>query len=136
MSESVRGQIEATIQKLEGLVNTQAELDNIYTEIKDIFMKEMSGLPDLPLSNNSKSNNKFRKSKPFWNDDLALLWKKPWIKASVTVVSRSICAFKKLTCARQLAKLTTWSNSALNGLEVAGLVNAASVNFKVTLKKS
>ena len=65
-----------------------------------------------------------------------LLWKNPWIKASVTVVSRSICAFKKLTCARQLAKLTTWSNSSLNGVEFAGVVNAAAVNFKVTSKKS
>ena len=57
--------------------------DSIYTEVKDIFLKEMSGLPDLPTSNNSKSNNKFRKSKPFWNDDLSQLWKNVCTKEKI-----------------------------------------------------
>ena len=35
----------------------------------------MSKLPDLPTSNSNKSNNTFRKSQPFWNEELKQLWR-------------------------------------------------------------
>ena len=34
----------------------------------------MATLPDLPTSNSKKQNQKFRKSKSFWNPELENLW--------------------------------------------------------------
>ena len=34
----------------------------------------MNKLPDLPPSNCRKQNRKFRKGKPFWNQELEKLW--------------------------------------------------------------
>ena len=38
-------------------------------------LSEISTLPDLPTSNCKKLTLKFRKSQPFWNDNLVTAWK-------------------------------------------------------------
>ena len=62
------------ITRLENKVNTKKEIDNLWTEVKKIFMSEMDKLPDIPRSVKRKLNKKFNKSKPFWNAELENLW--------------------------------------------------------------
>ena len=35
----------------------------------------MAKLPDLPMSSTKNADNKFRKSQPFWNEELEGYWK-------------------------------------------------------------
>ena len=35
----------------------------------------MAKLPNLPTANNKKSNKQFKKSQPFWNEELEICWK-------------------------------------------------------------
>ena len=62
------------ISKLENIVDTKKEIDNLWSEVKHIILAEMHKLPDLPRSNFKKQKQKFRKSKPFWNEELETLW--------------------------------------------------------------
>ena len=47
----------------------------MWLEVKNIFVLELSKLPDLPTSNSNKNKKRFRKSQPFWNDELQGIWK-------------------------------------------------------------
>ena len=40
-----------------------------------MLISELDSLPNLPTSNNKKQSQKFKKSQPFWNDNLAAAWK-------------------------------------------------------------
>ena len=62
MRKEIKQQNQQTILKLENSVNSQAELDNLWGEIKGILICEMSSFPDLPISN-------------LWNENLDLAWK-------------------------------------------------------------
>ena len=62
------------ITKLERRVETKKEIDNLWSEVKQIILAEMQKLPDIPRSNIKKQKQKFRKSKPFWNQELETLW--------------------------------------------------------------
>ena len=73
MSQEKLELVLATINKLQNIVDTKEELDVLWAEVKNIFVSEMSKLPDIPRSNSKKQNRKFRKSKPFWNDELEQL---------------------------------------------------------------
>ena len=64
-----------TISRLEDAKNNQAEINQLWTEIKSMFLNEMNCLPNLPTSNSSKLNKNRLKSKHFWNEDLAIQWK-------------------------------------------------------------
>ena len=75
MSELVYNQVQFTIQRLETNISNQSELDTLWSEVKNIFLAEMARLPDLPTSGSKNNKNKFRKSQPFWNDDLEFCWK-------------------------------------------------------------
>ena len=74
MSDSVHQNILQTINKLENIQNNQTELDNLWSEVKYIFLQEMPSLPNLPNCQNKKSNKGFRKSQAFWNQELSTLW--------------------------------------------------------------
>ena len=63
-----------TISKLQNIVDTKDEIDLLWNEVKQIFLSEMSKLPDIPRSDFNKQNRKFRKCKPFWNEDLESFW--------------------------------------------------------------
>ena len=76
MSQETLELVLATINKLQNIVDTKEELDVLWAEVKNIFVSEMSKLPDIPRSNSKKQNRKFRKSKPFWNDELEQLGSK------------------------------------------------------------
>ena len=75
MSEEITNQVIATISKLENVVNDQSELDSLWSQVKDLLLCEISTLPDLPTSNCKKLKTKFRKSQPFWNENLEAAWK-------------------------------------------------------------
>ena len=74
MSKETFDQVLFTINKLENAIDTKAEIDQLWKEVKDIFLFEMAALPDIPTSTFKKQNKKFRKSKSFWNPELETLW--------------------------------------------------------------
>ena len=63
LSEDTFSKVLFTIGRLEQAINTKTEIDNLWLEVKQIFLSEMATLPDLPTSNSKKRNQKFRKSK-------------------------------------------------------------------------
>ena len=73
MGREVEKQVQETILKLENAINNQTELDRLWCEVKCLLMNELDSLPDLPTSNSKKQKNKFRKSQPFWNENLTLV---------------------------------------------------------------
>ena len=74
MSEETFQLILLTINRLENIVNTKAEIDQLWSEIKNVIISEMNSLPELPMSNSKKQNRKFKKSNKFWNEELEILW--------------------------------------------------------------
>ena len=74
MSQKTLELILSTIAKLENIVDTKDEINLLWAEVKNIFLAEMNNLPDKPSSTFKKQKRKFRKSKPFWNDELENLW--------------------------------------------------------------
>ena len=74
MSEEVARAVAATITRIESASKNQVEVDTIWHKIEDLFLKEMDKLPPLSKSNNKGLNRSYRKSQPFWNDDLAGFW--------------------------------------------------------------
>ena len=74
MSDETLELVLSAIAMLECKVDTKKEIDDTWAKVKEIFMTEMSKLPDIPSSKFKKQNRKFRKSKPFWNDELEILW--------------------------------------------------------------
>ena len=75
MSDEITNQVLETIRRLEFVNKNQQEIDNLWGEIKDLFLNEMSKLPDLPTSMNNKNRRNFKKSQPFWNDELSNIWR-------------------------------------------------------------
>ena len=73
-SEEQSLQIKSTISCIENMAVTQKSLNEIYLEIKNIFLTEISKLPNRPLSNDKKCNRKFRQAQEFWNEELYMLW--------------------------------------------------------------
>ena len=74
LSEDTFQLILSTINKLEIIANTKAEIDQLWLEVKNVILAEMSSLPELPSSSFKKQNRKFKKSNKFWNDELETLW--------------------------------------------------------------
>ena len=75
MSDDTKAKVEATIQRLENICNNQRQLDQIWKDIKNLLLKELDSLPDIPRSNNKTQQKLFKKSQPFWNENLAKAWK-------------------------------------------------------------
>ena len=73
-SQNIIEQINSTIEKLENVTVNQTEIDNIYTEIIDIFSLEINKLPDIPSAQSKKGRQSLRKASQFWNDELQKLW--------------------------------------------------------------
>ena len=74
MSQETFELILQTIQKLDSKINSRKELDKLWSDVKQIFTKELNKLPNLPMSNSGLENRKVRRGKAFWNDELDLLW--------------------------------------------------------------
>ena len=74
MSKETLELILQAIKKLEVKVDTKKEIDLLWNEVKQVLLSEMNSLPDIPRTNCKKLNRKFRKSKPFWNQELESLW--------------------------------------------------------------
>ena len=75
MSDEIKAQVEATIVRLESIVQNQSVLDNLWLSVKQLLLDELDTLPDLPKSNQKKKNRNFRKSQPFWNNNIEDAWK-------------------------------------------------------------
>ena len=88
MTDEIRVQVVQTIAKIETAQSTQLEIDQLWSEIKNMFVQELNKIPNLPTSSNKKQNRLFRKSQPFWNTDLEELWK------STCQMEKSFTSFK------------------------------------------
>ena len=75
MSPEIRQQVLQTIDRIETAESTQQEINQLWSEIKNLFSDELDNIPSVPTSNIKKQKQLFRKSQPFWNADLAELWK-------------------------------------------------------------
>ena len=74
MSQEVYYAIQNTITRIVNVQNNQLEINSLWAEIKSLFLTEMESLPNLPSGESKKIKKSFRKSRPFWNQDLAALW--------------------------------------------------------------
>ena len=70
MSDHVINEVTATIDRIERNIQSQAQINSIWSEIKNLFLNELDKLPDLPSINNKQGRKVFRKHQPFWNDEL------------------------------------------------------------------
>ena len=74
LSKEIQQQVLQTIQKIESASKHQGDIDRYWSEIKNIFLKELNTLPVISRSGVKKDNSKLRKSASFWNAELANLW--------------------------------------------------------------
>ena len=74
LSPDIHTQVLETISKIESSLQNQTKIDELWSEIRQIFIQELNKLPDIPSSFSKKSGRQFRKSKDFWNAELAGLW--------------------------------------------------------------
>ena len=74
MSDEVKKKVQDTILKIENTLHGQTEIDEMWISVKNIFLQEMDHLPTLPQGASKSLKRSFRKSQPFWNDELARLW--------------------------------------------------------------
>ena len=74
ISEEVCTMVTETIAKIENCQKNQDELNKLWCEIKQLFLKEMSSLPNISTFNCKKQKRSFRKAQPFWNNELSNLW--------------------------------------------------------------
>ena len=75
MTDEIRQEVLQTINKIENAQSSQQEINQLWSEIKSLFLKELDKLPSRPTTNNKKQNRLYRKCQKFWNDDLESLWK-------------------------------------------------------------
>ena len=75
MGEENFQQVLQTIQHLETTIKNQNEIDSLWGEVKNVFLIEMTKLPNLPSSNSNSNRKSFKKSQPFWNEELEHYWK-------------------------------------------------------------
>ena len=74
MSDEIQQKVNQTIFNLESQVESKCKINSLWCEIKNIFLSQLSCLPDIPQSNDNKMNRNFRKGKAFWNNELEYLW--------------------------------------------------------------
>ena len=74
MSNETRQLVLNTISRLDNADRTQIEINQLWLEIKTLFINEMHSLPNISSSNCKKMNQKLRKGHKFWNNELANLW--------------------------------------------------------------
>jgi hypothetical protein len=75
MTNKINEQVIHTNERIEKSLKTQNDIDLLWSEIKTMLTEQLEKLPTLPAPGNKKQKQLFRKSQPFWNDDLTNLWK-------------------------------------------------------------
>ena len=75
MTANIHHQVLQTITNIENAESTKIEINQLWDQIKNLFSEELGKLPNVPQSKNRKQKKLFRKSQPFWNQDLEELWK-------------------------------------------------------------
>ena len=71
--------LNSTIVHLETITQTQNDVDQIYSEIKKLFMSEIEKLP----VSSRKDQKTLRKASPFWNSELQALWKERTLREDI-----------------------------------------------------
>ena len=90
LSPEVNRQVLDTITKLEGSQYNQMEIDQLWQNIRKLFIQELDKLPDIPTSFSNKPNKQFKRCKVFWNEELKECWEllckkeKDYINSKVT----------------------------------------------------
>ena len=69
-SEETVQLVQQSILKLETFSQNQTSLDDIYCEIKSIFLSEIEKLPNISTSNSKKGRKTLRKAAVFWTTKL------------------------------------------------------------------
>ena len=72
MSQETLELVLATITKLQTIVDTNEELDVLWAEVKNIFVSEMSKLPDIPRSNYINRTGNLEKANHFGMKNLSI----------------------------------------------------------------
>ena len=78
-----------TIERIEKTSKSQSDINEIWADVKDLFINELAHLPTLPAGGNKKERSLLRQSQPYWSEELASLWKeartaeKCWIEFKV-----------------------------------------------------
>ena len=80
-------------QESASFAHNQTEINQLWKDVKHTFINEMGSLPSLPSNNNEKQNQIYRKCQPFWNDDLASLWR------STCQAEKDYTVFRMKSCA-------------------------------------
>ena len=70
-SETMRQKVEETILRIENTIFDQHEINNVYLQIKGIFLEEMAKLP----TTSKGCRRPKRKGHLFWNEELETLWR-------------------------------------------------------------
>ena len=73
-SEETVKLITSTISRIESDLKTQVEIDQIYTDVKSIFVSETDNLPNIQSASSKHGKRALRKAAPFWNSELQQLW--------------------------------------------------------------
>ena len=60
MTDEVHAQVMQTITKIEEAQSTQLEIDQLWSEIKNLFCQELNKIPCLPTSNNKNCETHYR----------------------------------------------------------------------------
>jgi hypothetical protein len=74
MTNEINEQVLQAIERIESTLKTQNNINILRGKNKNLFINQLEKLPTLPAPGNKKQKKLFRKSQPFWNDDLANLW--------------------------------------------------------------
>ena len=73
-SEETVKLITSTISRIESDLKTQDEIDQIYSDVKSIFVSEIGNLPNIQSASSKHGKRALRKAAPFWNSELQQLW--------------------------------------------------------------
>lgn len=65
--------VNAIINAIEVNNESQIEIDRIYSDFKTLLVSELDNF--FPIYDGSKNKKKWKPCKPYWNDELTVLWK-------------------------------------------------------------
>ena len=73
LSDQSQTALVKVIERLEQNIQMREEIDNLYDDLCDLIVKEMNNV--IPFKD-CKEGKRFKSHKPYWNEELSVLWKK------------------------------------------------------------
>ena len=98
LNNSVREQVEATLNRIQAGIENRQRVDNIYSDFKQLVISEMETNYKEIRATHTTSHRKSN-LKPYWNDDLQRLWdnvrnsERDWKKSKSRVKGRLYSVF-------------------------------------------